>query len=624
MVWGATDVTKYVAAFLSQTWVWVGALALAAFLVLFWTLRGAPIGQGVTGEGEEAPRGGYRDRVIASVVFGLILVLAGAYVAMSGHLLWSLPVFALGFGIVLTLVAFNRKYRHGSPALRRTIEMSDAALTAALIAGILIVVNVLAFRYGGRALDFTSERAFSLSSLTTNQVKSLDRPVTFTIFFGRSPRALQQLVRVQQLLELYKAANPQKITIESVNPFTEVEKFQALNKQVPDVGVVINQQGGGVLIEYGTGGPGAPERIVLRSDDLFEMPQGRRNEPTDRFESRFVGEDAITSALMRLREGKKPRVAFTTNHGETPASAPDPRMPANGLWRSRLAAVGSEVVEIDLSQQNLSKEIALVIVDAPKTPFPPAELAKLKSYLDVGGPVVFLLGSGDARRGLEDVLRSYNVELGEGMVVDPEVSRAFRLTPDFLVVETSPRIRHPIVDPLGQRRLLMPYAAPLKVRTPGPGGQGANPSIVAREILRTRSQAWAETDQESVRLRRPVFDRGKDEQRPGGIAVGLAVSDREKPGETKEERPRLVVFGSGSMGDDSVINAASTNEDLLMNAVSWLRGRPEMQGIAPKTHVALTLAASPQLRVQLILVPTVMAVLLILGFGVSTYVARRE
>jgi len=61
-----------------------------------------------------------------------------------------------------------------------------------------------------------------------------------------------------------------------------------------------------------------------------------------------------------------------------------------------------------------------------------------------------------------------------------------------------------------------------------------------------------------------------------------------------------------------------------MNALSWLRGRPELQGITPKTHVSMTLAADPLLQSRLIMVPTVMGSLLIIGFGISTYWLRRE
>ncbi len=78
------------------------------------------------------------------------------------------------------------------------------------------------------------------------------------------------------------------------------------------------------------------------------------------------------------------------------------------------------------------------------------------------------------------------------------------------------------------------------------------------------------------------------------------------------------------MADNLFLVEEPTNLDLLMNAINWLRGQAELGGIAPKSHVALTLAADPVLRTRLILVPTVMAVLLIIGLGLTTYMARRE
>ena len=78
------------------------------------------------------------------------------------------------------------------------------------------------------------------------------------------------------------------------------------------------------------------------------------------------------------------------------------------------------------------------------------------------------------------------------------------------------------------------------------------------------------------------------------------------------------------MAGNPFLEVEPTNLDLLMNAIHWLRGQSEMGGIAPKTHVALTLSADPILRTRLILVPTVMAVLLIIGLGLTTYLARKE
>jgi ABC-type uncharacterized transport system len=606
--------TQNIVAFLSRTEVWMIGLSLAAFLTLFWTLRGAPIAQAVRGEREEAPRGGYRDRVIASVVLGLLLIVAGAYLAVAQGVRWSLPVFALGFGIVLTLLAVNRRYRHGSPALRRTMEIANAALTASLLAGVLIVGNVLAFRYGGRPLDFTRERAFSLESLTLKQLANLNTPVTFTVFFGESPRASFQHDRVIQLLELYKAANPSMIKVEYLNPYQDLERFAALVKRVPEMAV--SQSGGGILIEYGQG-EGA-DRVVIRNVDLFEVLEGNRFEGNSaQFKTTFKGEDAVTTALIRLREEKKAKVAFTTGHGEPSTDEVNPQKPSLAAFKSRLTALGSEVSILDLLRDEVSEDLSLLVVDDPKTMFKPEEVAKLRAFLDRGGPVLMLIGSRE-KSGLDEILRANNLELGKGVIVDP-ASNYGRIIGNVAVPITG-LLSHPIVDSLAQRYVFARNAAPLKILTPGPG-VAVNRGVVAVPILRTTNQAWGETD--LTRGHRPVRNAKEDEIGP--LNVAAAVSDRPKPGSgSAEGKPRMVVISSPLMADNFVLDNEPTNLDLLMNAVSWLRGRSDLIGIKPKTHVALTLTADPVLRFRVIMVPTVMAVLLILGLGATTYVARRE
>src|SRR5262249_14678987 len=148
-------------------------------------------------------RAAYRDRMIAAVVVGLLVIASGAYLAMTRGILLSVPTFALGFGLLIFLVARNRRHRHASPTLRRTVDFSTAFLNASLLAGILIVANVIAFRYGGEPLDLTREGTYTLSSMTKKQLESLDRPVRFTLFSGRSVAANRQRDRVVQLLESY-------------------------------------------------------------------------------------------------------------------------------------------------------------------------------------------------------------------------------------------------------------------------------------------------------------------------------------------------------------------------------------------------------------------------------------
>jgi hypothetical protein len=78
------------------------------------------------------------------------------------------------------------------------------------------------------------------------------------------------------------------------------------------------------------------------------------------------------------------------------------------------------------------------------------------------------------------------------------------------------------------------------------------------------------------------------------------------------------------LAENALQEITPANLDLLMNAASWLRGRPDTLGLSPRTHTALTLIVDPQLRSRLILVPTATAAMLIIAMGIIVYISRRE
>ena len=67
---------------------------IAAFLVLTWIVRGAPMGQSARPEAAEAPSRTRRDVAVALAVSGFLLVVAGAVVAFRYGIPWYvLPLF---------------------------------------------------------------------------------------------------------------------------------------------------------------------------------------------------------------------------------------------------------------------------------------------------------------------------------------------------------------------------------------------------------------------------------------------------------------------------------------------------------------------------------------------------
>ncbi len=606
--------------FLGRGEVWIAGAALAAFLVLTWVLRGAAPGKAVEGETDaDAPLAGRRERLVFGVAFGLVLILAGALMAVDRGIPWSLPIFALGFGLVLALTRINRRYRHASPTLRRTVDVSGAFLDLSLLAGVLIVLNVLAFRYGGQPLDLTREKTYSLTETTRKVVRALDRPVTFTMISGQSALAERQRARVEQLLESYRAISPGLIRITSLNPYEDLARVDELSKRVPELPLL---RGGGVLIEYGEDKETPP--VVVRNQDMFDLPSPSQLRSGNRFESSFKGEDAITTALLRLREGKGVKVAFTAGHGEP---KPDD-MGGKGLgnWRARLTRVGCEATELRLDQGDIPDDLALLIVVGPVDPFRPEEVAKIKAYAEKGRPLLLLLGN-EHPSGLEEFLKSQNLEIDKGIVIDNRSN--YNGNWNLVVAPSRSGADHPISAAMAaDRYVVLLGAAPIQIAgmSGGPGAaasQPVNKSLVPTPILKTGRTSWAETD---LKNPRPTLDRSTDV--PGPVTVGVAVAHRPGqggPGAPAEEQPRLVLFSCPMMAENALQEITPANLDLLMNAASWLRGgRPDTLGISPQTHTALTLIVDPQLRSQLILVPTATAAMLIIAMGIIVYTSRRE
>jgi len=591
-------------------------LGVAGFLVLYWVVRGAPIGQSTAEEPSEAPRSADRDRVVALAVVGFLLILAGAAMAATFSILASLPAFAAGIGIVLWVLSANRKYRHVSPTIRRVLGFSNTVLTATLLGGILVVGNVAAFRYGGRPIDFTRDEAFSLSTLSINGVKALERPVRFTLVLGRSPRSGRLRDRIRQLVDLYRAANPEKVEVEEVTAFgqSQAAAFDALVKRVPDLNVV---QGDAIVVEEGEGA--SADRAVIAVADLFR-DAGGGPPGAERSATAFGGEDAITSTLARFREGKRSQVGFTTGHGEPSIQEMDPRQVGIGLWRSRLSSVGTDSVEVNLIRDDVPDSVSLMIVVAPRTKFQDQEVGRLKSFLARGRPLLVLMNGLD-RAGLDEVLALHNVGFDPGLIVDPSYNLGGRT--DLVITPPIPSTPHPIVESLAGQSVLLPGASPIRIVGGAPGRPGeprpsTNPAMVVYPFLRTSSASWSETDLDG---KRPELDRTAD--LPGPLIVGVEASERPEVAGGKS-RPRLVLLSSGLMALNPYLEIFPYNTDILMNAIQWLRDKPESLGVAPKIHTAVVFTADPNLRFRLHAVPTVISVVLILGFGITIYLARRS
>ena len=599
----------------SRPEIMVFGIGVAIFLTLYWVVRGAPVGQATPREPGEAPSAGYRDRVVALAVLGFVTILVAAFVAFQYGIFWSLTPFVVGFGMILRVQAVNRKFRHVSPTLRRTIEFSNTALTCTLLGGVLIVGNVFAFKYGGKAIDFTHDEAFTLSSLSVNNVKAIELPLKFTLVLGREQGTSRQRDRVRQLVDLYKTENPGKIEIKELVAYdpSQAAELDSLLKRNPDLAV---SRGDVVVLEYGE--EKSTERAVIPVAELFRAANDGAGAGGSTFSTTFSGEDAITSAIVRFREGKRTLIGFTSGHGEPSLGSLDPRELGLGLWRSRLASLGADAVDLNLIKDDVPAAMSLVVVVGPRNTFQEQETARLKAYLVKGGPMLVAM-NGQVKTGLEDLLTLHNVAFEPGFIHDSNSNVGRRV--DQLLTPPLQANEHPITQTLVGQSFLMPKASPLRIvgstaPKPNEARANVNPGIINYPLLRTGPTAWAETNEN-----RPAFDKGVDPIGP--FLVGVAASDRTEVAAGGKSKPRLVVLSSPFVAVNPVLQTDPLNVDLLLNSIQWLRGKQDTLGVAPKVHTAIRFTADPNMRAKLHLVPTVISAVLILGFGIMTYLARR-
>jgi ABC-type uncharacterized transport system involved in gliding motility auxiliary subunit len=250
-------------------------------------------------------------------------------------------------------------------------------------------------------------------------------------------------------------------------------------------------------------------------------------------------------------------------------------------------------------------ECAALVVAGPKQSVTPPETAMIGKYLDGGGKAMLLLDS-ETNPQLDDVLKSWNIESADNIVLDVSgVGQMFGAGPEYPVV--SEYGSHTITKDFGRTMSVFPLARAIKV-TGGAGG--------ATPLLTTSDNSYAK---EKITPGQQIkFEPGKDQKGP--LTIGAAAS---KSVDGKKEA-RLVVIGDSDFASNGVFRVQSfRNADLFLNSVNWLAEDEDLISIRPKsvTNRSVTMSESQQ-RTFLLLSAALMP-LAVIGSGIYIWWKRR-
>jgi ABC-type uncharacterized transport system involved in gliding motility auxiliary subunit len=488
-------------------------------------------------------------------------------------------------GLVCTLLYILSQWREIGQAFagRQARFGTLAAASILVVFAILAAINYLSARHNKR-WDLTAARQFSLSDQTKKVLQDLKEPIKVRVF-ARS----DEFQRYRDRLDEYNYQSKQ-VSTEYIDP----EKKPGLAQQL---GVT---QLGTVVFEF----KGRNEKAM--SD----------------------GEQELTNALIKVIQGRQPKVYFTSGHGEKDTAGAE-----RGGYSGIVAGLTSGNFVVDkvvLAQQGKVPDDAdVLIIAGPKTDFLAPEVDAVKAYLAKGGKLLLMLdpvvkADQPQPAALQALAKEWGIEADNDIVLD--VSGMGRLLgTDESVPVAASYPSHPITENFN----LMTAYPLARSMTPVEGGVNGH---TAQRLVETSKNSWGETNLKSLTGGQPA--KMDDADKKGPVSLAAAVSapvatatppppDPKKPGETpKPAETRLVAFGDSDFASNGALGV-SGNRDLFLNTINWLAQQENLISIRPRDPEdrRITLTADQERRIFYLTVLIVPG--LILLAGVQTWWRRR-
>lgn len=492
----------------------------------------------------------------------------------------------------------------------------NVLVQVALILFLAAIVNYLGFEHY-RRWDLSRDKKYELSDKSKRFLDSIKGKMRITVLFGGANPIGQD---VQNLLTEYQYAAKGKIDVENIDS----ERNLSRAKEVFDKYKVVSDESLLVLDYDG-------RNKTVKASEMAEVDPGNPMFGEQPKIAAFKGEQAITSAMIDLVEGKKNVLGYVLGHKE-PALADEaptmqlPMQPQPGA-RSPISVLKTFIQNENITMQELNlfevpaipEEIKTIMILGPQYDFSDREMKLLRDFWNKQGRILVLLDPTASTPKLNAFLAEVGVKVNDDRLM-ANVKTG---------IQEVARVRDVIGRFVGDSPITKRLA---DVRAPFFGGTSSidvapqDPSHPSNIKLQPLAQAekgyWGEMDYNSTDETLLQFTEGRDHDVPLNIAVSVEKggSDDER---VQANSSRMVVVSNSTFVQDNALTQAQQGLDFISGSVNWLLSREQLIGIAPKVPTTLTFSldegAMRNLRwLILILMPLVPAVA-----GVAVWWQRR-
>src|SRR5213596_3381305 len=483
------------------------------------------------------------------------------------------------------------KQRARSKKIHRVQIGFNVLAQIVLILFLAVMVNSIAFKHYKR-WDFSREQKYALSDKTKRFLKTLKGKMRVTIFFSPNTPITTD---VQNLLTEYQYAAKGKIDIERIDP----ERNLSRAKELFDKYKVVSDES---LLVFDYEG----RNKTVKASEMAEIDQSGMALGEAPRVAAFKGEQAITSAMMDLVEGKKNILGYVLGHKE-------PLLSENSTISVLKTFIENENIkfqELNLFDvETVPAELKTIVIIGPQYDFSDREMKLLRDFWDKQGRILLLLDPGAKTSKLDAFLNELGVKPNDDrlMVFLRTGIQELALTRD---VQARFLGDSPITKRLADVRTLFLGGTasltlePDRVRTS---------NIRVEPLIQAEKGYFAEKDYNTDDQAKFQADAKRDDKTP--ITIGAAI---EKGGSADERvqlnSSRLVVVSNSTFVQDNAITQDQQGLDFMSGSVNWLLSREQLIGIAPKVSKPLTFSlnadALARLRwIVLIFMPLIPAVI---------------
>jgi len=434
-----------------------------------------------------------------------------------------------------------------------------------LILFLAVMVNSIAFKHYAR-WDFSRDQKYELSDKTKRFLKAIKGKMRITIFFSPNTPITMD---VQNLLMEYQYAGKGKIDVEHVDP----ERNLSRAKELFDKYKVVTDESLLVLDYEG-------RNKTVKASEMADVDQSGMALGEGPRVTAFKGEQAITSAMMDLVEGKKNALGYVLGHKEPPLSEGS----TITVLKTFIENENIKFQELNLFDVDaIPKDLKAIMIIGPQYDFSDREMKLLRDFWDKQGRILLLLDPSAKTPRLDGFLNELGVKANDDRLM------AFLRTGIQELALTRDVQAHflgdsPITKRLAGANALF-FGGTSSLTLAPDRGRSAN--IRIQPLVQAEKGYFAETDYNTEDQVKLQADAKRNSNTP--LTVGAAI---EKGGSADERvqvnSSRLVVVSNATFVQDNAVTQDQQALDFVSGSVNWLLTREQLIGIAPKISKPLT------------------------------------